>query len=294
MLRPLTLHRCLFAAALAAAAGPALAQQTTAAAWYFSRVTPGEPVAASAAFSGSGVTLYAASNTSLYGTHLDTAHPYSMDFPGWQDTAANGTVDRFASMLSSDPAFETAVRGGQEAADDVRLDPELADFSISAWIQPRAASEYPLGTRQPSEISPNIVQKGRSDELGGFWKVSLGLNRSSTGSLRWFPFCTFRGANGEMAEAGLSNRPAENKLRYYLAEGQIVKFECIKRGATATLNIYVPGSSRPVFTTSGSAANVSNFPISNDAALSVGHKPRTTDPADVYAGVLDNLVIRKD
>ncbi len=289
------IRRLLLTAALATCSTfPAVAQQTTAAAWYFGRVAPGEPVAPRAAFPGNGVTLYAASNTTLYGTHLDAAHPNSIDFPGWLDTHANGTVDRTASMLSSDPAFETAPRGGQEAPGVVLLDPELANFSVSAWIEPRSAAEYPLGSRQPGEISQNVVQKGRSDEVGGFWKVSLGLNRSSTGVLRWFPFCTFRGANGEMAEAGLANRPAENKLRYYLADDQIVKFECIKRGATATLNVYVPGSSRLVFTTSGSTAGVSNFPISNDAALSVGHKPRTTDPSDIYAGVLDNLVIRKD
>lgn len=269
------------------------AQQTTVASWYFGRVTPGQPVAPGAVFSGSGVSLHAAGNTTLVGTNLDAAHPYSVNFPGWLDVNADGTVDRTASMLSSDPGFVASAIGGSEAPGVTTLDPESAPFLVSAWIRPENAALYPLGARQPGEISPNIVQKGRSNEVGGFWKVSLGLNRSSAGQLRWFPFCTFKGDNADQVEPGLRNKPAEGKLRYYLADGDIVRVECVKQGATGTLNVYKPGIGAPVFTTSETAAGVANFPIQNDAALSVGHKPRTTDPADVYSGTLDNLVIKK-
>jgi hypothetical protein len=76
-----------------------------------------------------------------------------------------------------------------------------------------------------------------------------------------------------------------------MAVGTAYKVECVKSGATATVNVYTGGSGTPVFTQSQTAA--ADFTISNGSAVSVGHKPTSTDPRDIYAGVLDNLNIIK-
>lgn len=285
-------HSVLCATLLASlCSGPvAAAEWATIGAWHFSIAKAGEAVPPGKAFAGSteasnAFPLYTASNTTVMGTHLDGERQNSLDFSGWQAIADNGTVDATASMLSTDRQFQTAPRGGQDGKSDV-FDPTDQDFSVSVWVEPADAAAYPLGSRALADVSPNIVQKGRIDEAGGFWKMSLGLARDGAGRLRWYPYCSFRNADHEL-------NPGVGSGRYLLAPGQPVKIECVKVGGTASVRVYTSSIGSAAFTMSRSTPGNVNFSIANTASLSLGHKPRTTDPGDVYAGILDNLVIRK-
>lgn len=282
--------------AIIAAAGtlPAYAQQHTAASWYFSKAVPGQPVVNSTVFGGSGVSLYVDQNTTLWGTDLDNnGHTRSVYFPGWKHRI-DGKVDRFASMLSSDPSFRTATRGGQDGGSDA-LDPQAVDYAVAVWVLPDPASEYPVPAGMPDSglkaISPNIVQKGRIDEVGGFWKLSLVLTRDpGTQRLRWYPMCSFKGEGQQLDVFG------SQASRYYFTDTQPAKLECVKRGGTVSLNVYESSGAATVkvFTSAKSTVGNVNFTIANNASLSVGHKPRTDDPSDIYAGILDDLVITKN
>jgi hypothetical protein len=187
-------------------------------------------------------------------------------------------------MLSSDANFETSSIGGSDGGSNLQ-DPESSVFSVSVWIKPDDPALYDLGTDSPSHVSPNIVQKGLSGTSGGFWKLSIAM-LTSGGTRHWFPFCEFKNGATDL-NPGWDNTAG----RFAMAVGTSYKVECVKSGANATVNVYTGGSGTPVFTKTLSAA--ADFSIANGNAVSVGHKPTSTDPRDVYAGALDNLNINK-
>jgi hypothetical protein len=260
------------------------AYAATVGSWYFGAAVAGSPVNGGQPFSDSTGTVFlnAADTTTLTGTDLDTAHPKSIRFPGWQGTPVGGTVNATTSMMSTDANFET---GGGSDGTSVVHDPESQLFSVSAWILPDNASQYPLGTAQPSSVSPNIVQKGVSTSTGSFWKMSLGMTGTGTAA-RWYPFCQFKSGTTFDVKPGSASAD-----RYPLTPGVAYKIECSKSGATATLKVFAAGSSTAVATRTATASSA--FSVSNGNAVSVGKKPTSTDPADAFAGVVDNVLISK-
>lgn len=262
------------------------ASASTVGSWYFGAAVAGSPVNSGQTFSDStGTTaLNAADVTTLVGADLDTAHKTSIRFPGWQGVPVGGSVDRTASMLSTDPSFEASGIGGSDGV-SVVLDPESELFTVSAWILPDDASQYPLGTALPSSVSPNIIQKGVSTSTGSFWKMSLGMSGTGTAA-RWYPFCQFKNGTGFDVKPGSASAD-----RYPLTPATAYKIECSKNSATATLKVFVAGSSVAVATRTATASAA--FGVSNGNAVSVGKKPRSTQPADAYAGIVDNVLISK-
>jgi hypothetical protein len=259
-------------------------------AWYFGSVVVGQTLTPGQQFTDStGTTVLnaadAADPTTVSGADLDGAHPKSVYFPGWQGVPAGGTVSKTDSMLSSDVDFETSSIGGSDGGSNLQ-DPESATFKVSAWVLPDDPAGFDLGTDAPSSVSPNIVQKGLSGTSGGFWKMSIAMLVSG-GTRHWFPFCEFKNGTTNDLKPGW----ASGAGRFSMTVGTPYKVECVKSGADATVNVYTGGSGTPVFTRTESAG--ASFSIANGSAVSVGHKPTSTDPHDVYAGVLDNLVITK-
>jgi hypothetical protein len=194
-------------------------------------------------------------------------------------------VNATASMLSTDANFETNSVGGTDGTSVIH-DPESQVFSVSAYILPDNASQYPLGTALPSSVSPNIIQKGVSTSTGSFWKMSLGMTGTGTAA-RWYPFCQFKNATTFDLKPGSASAD-----RFQLTPGTAYKIECSKSGASATLKVFVSGSATAVKTVTVTEADGA-FSVSNSNSVSVGKKPKSTDPADAYAGVIDNVVITK-
>jgi hypothetical protein len=267
------------------------AYATTTYAWFFGSVVVGSTLTPGQQFTDStGTTILnaadAADPTTVSGANLDAAHPKSVYFPGWEGVVSGGTVSKTDSMLSTDVNFETNSSGGLDGGSNLQ-DPESAPFSVSAWIKPDDPALFDLGGDLPPHISPNIVQKGVSGTPGGFWKLSTAMLTTSPGAVRhWFPFCEFKNGTTDL-NPGWDNASG----RFAMAVGTAYKVECVKSGASATVNVYTGGSSTPVYTRTLTAA--ADFSIANGLAVSVGHKPASTDPRDVYAGVLDNLNINK-
>ncbi len=266
------------------------AYAATTSTWYFAGVTVGAPVPDGKVFADTtGTTdLHAANDadgTTLEGVNLDmSGHMKSIYFPGWQGVPANGNVDEEASMLSSDPTFETS-GVGSDGASNVH-DPQGQDFSVSVWIRPDDPADFALAGTGYRSVSPNIVQKGLSGTPGGFWKLSLNLDLVA-GNRVWQPFCQFQYRNGTQA-VNLSPGLASGH-RFNLLPATAYKISCVRDGRDVTLNVSTGAGA--VFTDTSTAPV--DFTIANDKALSVGHKPGSTDPKDVYSGALDNLVTTK-
>lgn len=223
--------------------------------------------------------LRAAANTKLTGATAIPGVNRAVYFPGWR-RVSGGLVDATESAMSTDPSlgFATGSDGGSAA-----LDPVDRPFSFAATVLPDPANQFPLDGREPSAVSPNIMQKGLTTTSGGFWKLSLGMGGSGAGRY-WFPFCTFKNGSLEL-------KPGYTGATFRLAQGVPYRIGCLKSGSTATLQVWTPGGI-PLFATSVSATSA--FTVDNSIAVAVGHKPNSTDPADSYAGSISQVRIDKN
>ncbi len=225
-----------------------------------------------------GPSLRAATNSTLSGAWPVPSVARGIYFAGWRQVT-NGLVDPSESALSLDPSFMFASGsdGGSAA-----LDPQDARFAMSVTVIADSPADFPLAGKPTSSVSPNIMQKGLTGTTGGFWKMSLGM--AGTDAQRyWYPFCTFKAPTGEA-------KPGYGTGVFRLVPGVPYRITCSKDGATATLRVTSTNGTL-LYERSARAAGALN--IDNSIALSVGHKPRSTDPSDSFAGSLADLVITK-
>lgn len=271
---------CLVATMLAGAAAPP-SSSVVVGAWPLDEIAPAAAVPPGASFRTTVGTnpLRAASDTKLTGAATIPGVSRAVYFPGWR-RLVNGSVDATESALSTDPtlAFAAGSDGGTTT-----FDPGSSTFAVAVTVLPEPANDFPMAGRSTSAISPNIVQKGLTATTGGFWKLSLGMGGSGT-SKYWYPFCTFKSGATEL-KVGYSG------TIYKLAQSVPYRLGCLKSGATVTLRVSTPDGGSTLFTTSQTAP--SDFTIDNNIAISVGHKPNSTDPADSYSGSISSLRIDK-
>ncbi len=243
--------------------------------WDFSEVAPGSPVPASESFGV--VPLYAASNTDLRA--VSYSGRTALDYDAWRDLAPGQTVDQTAAMLSTDSGFESDRYGGSDHGSSM-FDPGTGDFAVSLWVKPTPASQFPLGSTTYSKVSPNVVQKGRSNAAGGYWKVYLKMAKIG-GALVWTPACVIKGGNGVKAKANTGRHAVP------MTDGVGYTLTCARVGGDMTMTM-TPDGGTPIVVGGTTGATMS---VSNSEAVSVGHKPKTTDPTDVYDGLLGSLTI---
>ncbi len=265
------------AVSLLVAAMATSASATGASSWDFSEVAPGAAVAPSQVFAGP-VDLYAADTTTLTGV----AHGggSALDFNAWRNLSPGQSVDKVATMLSTDPGFASDRKGGSDSA-STSFDPGTGDFTLSVWLLPTPASAFPRGSLKPSKISPNVVQNGRANATGGYWKLFLQMSDQGGGQLAWVPDCVFKGPDGTMA------RTNQGRSAVPMVDGVGYTLTCSRISGVLSLTM-TPDGGTPLTLTSSDPATMS---VDNAYAVSVGHKPGSTDPTDVYDGELDSLSI---
>jgi len=119
--------------------------------------------------------------------------------------------------------------------------------------------------------SYNIVQKARSDDGGGFWKLELGGSGAQLGKLRW------------VLSDGLHSVVVTSKGRVDDGAWHTVVAE--RRGTQSVLT--VDGA-----TASASAKSIGDIHPKGKYSdtMTVGKKPGSTDPKDAFAGWLKELV----
>ncbi len=251
----------------------AAASAATGGAWDFSEVPPGATVPASQAFGS--VPLYAASNTTLTAAAHDGGS--ALDVSAWRDLRAGQPVDPTSTMLSTDPGFESERYGGSDLGSDA-FDPGTGDFAVSLWVDPTSAERFPRGSTKPSAISPNVVQKGRATAAGGYWKLYLQMSQRGAAYV-WQPVCVLKGGDGSIAKANSGHNA------FALTDGLGYTLTCSRTNGVLTVSATSDGG------VTDSASVAARMRVANSEAVSVAHKPRTTDPTDVYDGLLDSLTI---
>ena len=264
----------LAGAAALSLVGASAADAATTATWGFAEVPPGSQVPGGTAFGT--VPVYASSRTTL--RTVARGADSALDVAAWRDIAPGGKVDRWATALSSDPGFESSRVFGSDG-DASTFDMGAGDFSVSVWLRPTPAPQFPRGSLRPEKVSPNVVQKGRANAPGGFWKIYLQMVRSG-GVEYWAPACVIKGGDGRSAKLGTGTSAIP------LANGAGVTVTCSRNAGVLRLAVTPDGGATRTI-----GRNASTIDVSNAEALSVAHKPGTRNAADVYDGLLDDLAV---
>lgn len=251
------------------------AQAATAYRWDFEG-TPGTPVSPGAVFGTPG--LYATPATSL--AFVARGAGASIDFATWRGLVPGAKASQDKAILSTDPNLGNGPNAGSDGGSDA-FDPGVADFTFGAWVKPTAATSYPLGSATPRSVSPNVIQKGLSNAKGGFWKLYLQMQTSPEG-LRWAPVCVLR-------SGGQTPRVNRVGATIQLTPGLGYTLTCSRRAGVLSLTAQADGG-QPVTATAGTARTL---PVSNTYAVTVGHKPASTDAADSFDGQIDDVRIGK-
>lgn len=225
------------------------------------------------------VPLYAAGDrTSL--SVVSVPPGQALDVVSWRGLRPGQAVSRTASMLSTDRDFWRTTKSWGSDGTSTTFDPGAGDFSVGVWVRPTDAAAFPRGSKGVGAVSPNIVQKGRSNAAGGFWKLSLQMVRTATG-VAWAPECAVRGADGVNIAA---NRGGPVLT---LVPGAGTRVTCSRVGDRLVLSLLEADGSERTASVGGAAGLV----VSNKEAVSVAHKPGTTSALDVYDGLLSDLVV---
>ncbi len=228
-------------------------------------------------------------------------------FPGWTQThvpgdpttpsteAAGGVIDPDASSLRvpSSTAFQPGLT--------------FRKFQVTAFVRPLA----PDGEILPSQ-SPKIVQKGRTEDAGGQWKLY------HTADMR--PGCTFVGVTGvgaggnprKVVVDALEDKAAARLAGRTLVAGTRYKVDCVFTRQSGTGATLVPNTVlvrvtplNPPVPQAGwtvtASAEAAVFDVSPVGDVWIGHKPPLVDadgsltcsgcdaPGDAYAGDLDDV-----
>lgn len=269
----LAISATVVATASAAWAGPSPVGQ-----WDFREGVPGVAVAPGSSF-GWPALYVAGDRTDL--SVVSVARGLALDVTSWRDLRPGQKVDRSASMLSTDPHFALAKPWGKDGGTS-DFDPMSDDFRVSAWLLPTDASVFPRKTKSASGISLNVIQKGLNSTAGGFWKIELRMALDGE-VYSWVPTCVMKGANYTTVVVNTGKQAIGLTPR----AGSTVT--CERSGDILTLTVQEDGKT-PRTSSAGGAASLT---IDNNAAVSVAHKPGTTDPRDAYDGLLTDLSIQR-
>jgi hypothetical protein len=182
-------------------------------------------------------------------------------FPGWQNN-----VDAAGNLVG----VVSATDGQVTVADPQHLiEPKNGKFKISGVMQSALASttgQLPNGVVGQNF---NVIQKARSVDAGGFWKVEIGTHDNRRGAL----MCTL--GDGDTTVTAMSPGPAT------FADGQPHSFACWLNQNTLVAEL--DGQQGTVDT-----SQVDNVDPSGRFSTEVtfGKKPGSTDPEDSFAGWL--------
>ena len=183
-------------------------------------------------------------------------------FPGWSQN-----VDPYGRLAGTVPPDAGAV----EIVDPSDLlDRGLGSFVVTLHLR----SDLTAQGRLPAApaASYNIVQKGRADDPGGFWKLELAGSGSASGRLRWVL------SDGRRSAVVVSAARVD--------DGRWHTVTAKRRGGQSVLTV-------DGLTTTTSATHVGGIHPSGtySAAMTVGKKPGSVDPRDAFAGSLDALAV---
>jgi hypothetical protein len=182
-------------------------------------------------------------------------------FPGW-----SGNVDAAGRLTG-----QVSTTGGAVSVPDPwrALEPGRGPFAVSVRLRSALTSQGRLPSAPAASF--NVVQKGRADQAGGFWKLELSADGSSTGRLRW------------VISDGARSAVATSAVR--VDDGQWHTVVAERRGDHAVLT--VDGAS--VVVLAGGVGDVAPGGV----PVTVGKKPGSTDPRDAFAGWLDDLAVTR-
>jgi hypothetical protein len=182
-------------------------------------------------------------------------------FPGW-----TANVDAAGRLVGRVPAASGAVSVPDAWG---ALEPGRGSFALSVRLRSALTGAGRLPAAPAASF--NVVQKGRADQAGGFWKLELSGDGSSTGRLRWV---LSDGARSAVVTSAI--RVDDGGWHTVVAE---------RRGDRAVLT--VDGVAASV-----AAGNLGDVGPGNPP-VTIGKKPGSTDPRDAFAGWLDDLAIHR-
>jgi len=183
-------------------------------------------------------------------------------FPGWsRNVDANGNL--FGSVSAST---------GQVVVNDPNhvLEPKNGKFKIWGVMQSQLSANGQLPNGLPQQTL-NVIQKARSVDAGGFWKVEIGTNGNRRGKL----MCTLGDGNTTVtaiAPPALFTNGAPHTFQCWLNQNTLV---AELDGQVATADTSQVNNVDP----SGRFSTVVTF----------GKKPGSTDPGDSFAGWLRDV-----
>jgi hypothetical protein len=185
------------------------------------------------------------------------------DFPGWRYNLTNGgklqgTIPAGGSLVSvPDP--------------NAVFDPNPG-FAVSVGLRARLTSQGTLPTRATNGAAPsyNVVQKGRSNASGGFWKLEIAGSGNPIGKIR----CV--AGDGQSSKVAVSAARVDDDT-WHTVGCELVggKLTAIVDGIRTSVAASTLGAIHP----GGKWGN----------SLSIGKKPGSTDPADAFSGWLRDL-----
>ena len=184
-------------------------------------------------------------------------------FPGWHSNVTDG-----GQLQGTVPAGGGIV----EVRDPDDLFDPNPGLSISMSLQADLTSQGRLPTRASHGAEPsfNVVQKGRSDSAGGFWKMEIAGAGQKLGRIR----CVAK--DGSRSAVAVSSARVDDGRRHTVG--------CELTGGKLTAS--VDGAR-----TSVSASKLGAIHPGGKWGTSVwiGKKPGSTDPADAFAGTIRDL-----
>jgi hypothetical protein len=196
---------------------------------------------------------------------LVTLTGHGFEYPGWRDS-----VDSSGRLKGSVSAGGGVV---QVADPNGKFDPGPG-LSLVVDLQARLTTQGRLPTKANKGADPsyNVMQKGRANSPGGFWKLELAGSGSQLGKIR----CVV--GDGRRSAVAVSARRVDDggwhTIRCELAGG---KLTATVDGAPSTVSASSLGAIHP----SGQWGT----------SVWIGKKPGSTDPADAFAGWLRNAEI---
>jgi hypothetical protein len=180
-------------------------------------------------------------------------------FPGW-----TGNVDAAGRLTGRVPATSGAASVPDPWG---ALEPGRGSFVVSLRLRSALTGQGRLPTAPAASF--NVVQKGRADQAGGFWKLELSADGSSTGRLRWV---ISDGASSAIVTSAI--RVDDGRWHTVVAE---------RRGDRVALTVDGVSTAVPA----GAVRDVRPGAV----PMTIGKKPGSTDPRDAFAGWLDDLAV---
>ena len=202
----------------------------------------------------------------------------SLDFPGWDDgSPGNGMVHMTKSSVRIDHSQNFNPQSRRE-------------FTVTVYIRPENTVGDADGNPIEDDDSPNIIQKGLSNNTDGQWKISM------KGTME--PLCTFRGDTDDTSEEFIENRSTgPDDGPETLVAGNRYRIECSLIDRLVELDVDVYDETTDGFVDHATGAAGSTFGdyvrVVNTNQVWVGKKQGSEDDADTYSGAIDNISIKR-